>query len=128
MAARGVEVIIGVVRDATFGPVVTVGAGGVTTELFKDIAYALAPVDEAAAAALIRSLHSAPLLEGFRGAPRADLAALARLVSLVSRVAVAGQDRIAELELNPVIVHPEGLGCTVADALLVLSPAGSVEG
>ncbi len=126
MAARGVEVIIGVVRDATFGPVVTVGAGGVTTELFKDIAYALAPVDEAAAAALIRSLHSAPLLEGFRGAPRADLAALARLVSLVSRVAVAGQDRIAELELNPVIVHPEGLGCTVADALLVLSPAGSV--
>jgi acyl-CoA synthetase (NDP forming) len=128
MAARGVEMIVGVVRDPTFGPVVTVGAGGVTTELFKDVAYALAPIDEAEATALIRTLRSAPLLEGFRGAPPADLAALARLVSLLSRLADAGRDRISELELNPVIVHPEGRGCTVADALLVLSPAGPAGG
>jgi len=123
MAPRGVEIIIGVVRDPTFGPVVTVGAGGVTTELFRDVAYALAPLDEAAAAALIRTLRSAPLLDGFRGAPPADMAALAKLVSLVSRLADAARDRISELELNPVIVHAQGQGCTVADALLVLSPA-----
>ncbi len=123
MAAKGVEMILGVVRDPTFGPVVTVGAGGVTTELFRDVAYALAPVSEAEAEALLRGLRSAPLLEGFRGAPPADLAALARLVSLVSRLALAGCDRISELELNPVIVHARGQGCTVADALLVLLPA-----
>ena len=128
MAERGVEMIVGVVRDPTFGPVVTVGAGGVTTELFQDIAYALAPLDEDEAAALIRTLRSAPLLEGFRGTPPADLAALAGLVSLVSRLADAGRNSISELELNPVIVHPEGRGCTVADALLVLSPAGSAGG
>jgi len=128
MAPPGVEMIVGVVRDPTFGPVVSVGAGGVTTELFKDVAYALAPLDEAGAAALIRTLRSAPLLEGFRGAAPADLDALARLVSLVSRVAHAGRDRISELELNPVLVHPAGQGCTVADALLVLSPAGPAGG
>ena len=118
MAPPGVEIIVGVVRDPTFGPVVTVGAGGVTTELFHDVAYALAPLDEAAAEALIRTLRSAPLLDGFRGARPADIAALARLVSLISLLADAGRDRISELELNPVIVHAQGRGCTVADALL----------
>ncbi len=128
MAARGVEMIVGVLRDPTFGPVVSVGAGGTTTELFKDVAYRLAPVDEAEATAIIRTLRSAPLLEGFRGAPPADLPALARLVSLLSRLADAGRATVAELELNPVIVHPAGQGCTVADALLVLAPAGPTGG
>lgn len=128
MAAPGVEMIIGTIRDPTFGPIVSVGAGGVMTELFRDVAYALAPLDEAAAVALIGTLRSARLLHGWRGAPAADLPALARLVSLVSRIAAAGQATICELELNPVIVHPAGPGssdggCTVVDALLALSPA-----
>ena len=127
MAGKGVEMIVGVVRDPVFGPVVTVGAGGVTTELFHDIAHRLAPVDEAEATAMVRELRSAPLLEGFRGAPPADLPALARLVALVSRIADAGRAAIAELELNPVIVHPAGQGCTVADALLALSPPGPLD-
>ena len=124
MARPGVEVIVGVVRDPTFGPMVTVGAGGTATELFKDVAHRLAPLDEADAAGLVRELRSAPLLQGFRGAPDADLPALARLIALVSQVAHAGRAAVAELELNPVIVHPAGQGCTIADALLVLSPAG----
>jgi acyl-CoA synthetase (NDP forming) len=124
MARPGVEVIVGVVRDPTFGPMVTVGAGGTATELFKDVAHRLAPLDEAEAAGMVRELRSAPLLQGFRGAPAADLPALARLVALVSQVAHAGRAAVAELELNPVIVHPAGQGCTIADALLVLSPAG----
>ncbi len=78
MAARGVEMIWACCAPS----VVSVGAGGTTTELFKDVAYRLAPVDEAEATAMIRTLRSAPLLEGFRGAPPADLPALARLVSL----------------------------------------------
>jgi len=124
MAARGVEIIVGIVRDPSFGPVVMVGAGGVATELFRDTAYRLAPIDEAEATAMLRGLRSAPLLEGFRGAPPADIPALARLVARVSRFADAGRDFVAELELNPVIVHPAGQGCTIADALLVLSPTG----
>ena len=125
MAPPGVEIIVGIVRDPTFGPVVMVGAGGVATELFNDTAYRLAPVDEAEAAAMIRDLRSAPLLEGFRGARPADVPALAHLVALVSQIASAGRADVAELELNPVIVHPVGQGCTIADALLVLSPAAS---
>ncbi len=123
MARPGVEIIVGIVRDPTFGPVVMVGAGGVAAELFNDAAYRLAPVDEAEAAAMVRDLRSAPLLDGFRGARPADVPALARLVALVSRIADAGRADIAELELNPVIVHPAGQGCTIADALLALSPA-----
>ena len=122
MAGRGTEMIVGVVRDPIFGPVVTVGSGGTATELHRDTAYALAPIGEAEATALVRTLRSAPLLEGFRGAAQADLAAFAALVSRVSRLAAA-RPRIAELELNPVIVHTNG--CTVADALLVLSPAAA---
>lgn len=117
MAGRGVEMIVGVIRDPTFGPVVMVGAGGVTTELYRDTIYRLAPVDETEALDMVTSLRSAPLLQGHRGAPRADVAALARLVSQVSYLA-AGCERVAELELNPVIVHADG--CTVADALMVL--------
>jgi acyl-CoA synthetase (NDP forming) len=123
MAGRGVEMIVGIIRDPTFGPVVMVGAGGVTAELFKDTVYRLAPVDESEATAMLRELRSAPLLDGFRGAPKADVPALAALISRVSQLAYAGRDRIAELELNPVIVHAAGEGCSVADALLVLAPA-----
>jgi acetyltransferase len=122
MAPRGVEMIIGILRDPTFGPVVMVGAGGVTTELFRDTVYRLAPVDEVEATAMLRELRSAPLLDGFRGAPKTDIPAFARLISLASRLAAAGRDHIAELELNPVIVHAAGEGCSVADALLVLVP------
>lgn len=123
MAGRGVEVIVGVVRDPTFGPVISVGAGGVTTELFRDVVYRLAPLDENAAAAMVRVLRSAPLLEGFRGAAPADVPALAHLIAQLSQLAHASRVTVAELELNPVIVHSTGQGCTIADALLVLAPA-----
>jgi acyl-CoA synthetase (NDP forming) len=122
MMAKGVEIIIGVIRDPVFGPVVMVGAGGVTAELFKDVAYSLAPVDAREATAMLRGLRSFPLLDGFRGAPRADIAALADLVARVSVFAAACQDAVREVELNPVIVHPAGQGCSVADALLLIEP------
>ena len=118
MAAPGVEMILGVVRDAVFGPVLTLGAGGVTAELFRDVARRLAPVDEAAARAMLADLKSAALLGGFRGAPAADTDALADLAARVSALAAA-LPAIAEIELNPVIVHADGKGCTIADALIV---------
>ncbi len=123
MAPAGIEMIVGIVRDPVFGPVVMVGAGGVAAELFDDTAHRLAPLDETEAIAMLRGLRSARLLDGFRGAPPADIASFGHLVSEISRIAVAGRAVIAELELNPVIVHPAGQGCTIADALMTLIPA-----
>ena len=123
MAPPGTEVIVGILRDPDFGPVLMVGAGGIATELLQDTAYRLCPVDEATATAMLHTLRTAPLLTGFRGRPPCDVPALARLIAHVSRLADAGRDAIAEIELNPVIVHPSGQGCTVADALITLAPA-----
>jgi acetate---CoA ligase (ADP-forming) len=121
MAPRGQEMIVGVIRDPVAGPVVTVGAGGTAAELLGDVAHRLAPVDEEDAHDMLAELRTAALLHGYRGAHAADLAALARLVARVSQIAAAAPD-VAELELNPVIVHAAGQGCTVADALIVLGP------
>jgi acetyltransferase len=71
---------------------------------------------------MLSELRTKPLLDGFRGAPRADVPSLARLIAQISEFAVACRDRVSEVELNPVIVHAEGKGCTIADALIVLDP------
>ena len=118
MAPRGHEVIVGVFNDPTFGPIVMVGLGGVAVELFRDVAYWPAPVSPTEAENLLRSLKSARLFEGFRGAAPLSLAPLAALVSQVSLIAAAGRDSIAEFELNPVILHGDGSGITIADALI----------
>lgn len=121
MAPTGIEMIVGLVRDDTFGPVLTVGAGGVTTELYRDVAHRLAPVSEDEAHAMLRKLTGFPLLSGYRGAPCADVAALAALIARVSAFAGEFSDSVSEVELNPVIVHAEGEGCSIADAMLVLA-------
>ncbi len=118
MAKPGIEMIVGAIRDELFGPIVMVGFGGVTTELFKDVAYRVAPLSEAEAEAMLRELKSAPLLSGYRGTPPADIPALATLIAKISQIAAAAAD-IGEIELNPVIVHPQGQGVTIADALVV---------
>src|SRR6185437_8444350 len=120
MAKKGVEIIIGTLRDATFGPMVMVGLGGVTTELFRDVVYRPAPVGTAEAAAMLEELKAAPLLRGFRGAAKADVAALSKLISEVSVLAARLKDRVSEIELNPVLVHPEGQGVTIVDTLVVV--------
>ncbi len=119
MAGRGVEIIVGTLRDATFGPMVMVGLGGIATELFKDVVYRPAPLGEKEAVAMLDELRSAPLLRGFRGAPRADVAALAQLIARISQLAAGLRDVVAEIEVNPVVVHPEGEGVTILDALVV---------
>jgi len=118
MAASGIEMIVGTVNDDTFGPIVRVGLGGIATELFKDVVYRPAPVDEAQAAAMIGELKSAALMGGFRGAPKADMAALAALIAQISQLAVGLGDRVSEIEINPVRVHAEGAGLTIVDALI----------
>jgi acyl-CoA synthetase (NDP forming) len=119
MAKKGVEIIIGTMLDATFGPMIMVGFGGITTELFRDVIYRPAPVSAPEAASMLAELKAAPLLNGFRGAARADIPALSRLISQVSVLAARFGEQISEIEINPVLVHPEGQGVTIVDALVV---------
>ena len=119
MAKKGVEIIVGTLTDKVFGPVIMVGLGGITTELFRDVIYRPAPVSAEEAAAMLGALKAAPLLNGFRGAVKADVAALSRLISEVSVLAAQHASEISEIEINPVLVHPEGQGVTIVDALVV---------
>jgi acetyltransferase len=119
MAKKGVEIIIGTMCDATFGPMIMVGFGGITTELFRDVIYRPAPVSAAEAAAMLAELKAAPLLSGFRGAAKADIPVLSQLISQVSVLAAGFRNQISEIEINPVLVHPEGQGVTIVDALVV---------
>jgi acyl-CoA synthetase (NDP forming) len=119
MAKKGVEIIIGTMLDATFGPMIMVGFGGITTELFRDVIYRPAPVSATEAEAMLAGLKAAPLLNGFRGAAKADIPALSRLISQVSVLAAQFSGQISEIELNPVLAHAKGQGVTIVDALVV---------
>ncbi|MFL5257336.1 MAG: acetate--CoA ligase family protein [Rhodopila sp.] len=123
MAPKGHELVIGMVNDPTFGPVMMLGFGGTTVELFGDVVHAPAPVDEAEAVRLILSLKSARLLSGFRGAKVIDPAPVASLVAPLSQAALTLRDQVQEFELNPVIVYADGSGLMVADALLTMKPS-----
>jgi acetate---CoA ligase (ADP-forming) len=117
MADAGVELLVGAVRDPTFGPIVAVGLGGVMAELVKDVRFALPPISEAGARALITDGTAGRLLAGFRGAPAADIDAA---VEIVVRVAQLAEDvpELAELDLNPVICGADG--CQAVDARIRL--------
>ena len=106
-AAEGFELLVGAQRDPRFGPLTVVAAGGLHAEMLRDIAVALAPVDESMAEQLILSLGSAPLLRGARGRQPLDVTAAARAVAALSRFAAAHPE-IAEVEVNPVLVRTEG--------------------
>jgi acetyl-CoA synthetase len=119
MAAPGRELILGVKRDPTFGPLLLVGLGGVHVEVLKDVALAPVPLSEGEARSLLARLKGAPLLDAHRGKPAADIGALAALMARLSQFAADHADTIAEIDLNPVIVHDAGGGLTIADALIV---------
>ncbi len=121
MATPGREMIVGITRDAAFGPMLLVGLGGVYAEVMDDVA--LAPLTDCKAAALrqIRRLKGARLLDGVRGEGPGDVEALAELmVALSLFVAQHGAD-IAEIDLNPVLVHARGAGVTIVDALITMN-------
>jgi acetate---CoA ligase (ADP-forming) len=107
MVGQGVELLVGVVHDASFGPVVACGAGGTAVELLKDVAVRITPLTDRDAAEMVRSLLTFPLLDGYRGAPRADVAAVEELLLRVSAL-VEAHPQVAELDCNPVKVLPHG--------------------
>lgn len=119
MGRRGVEMIVGARHDPDWGAVVLAGFGGVTAEIHRDVRLITPDLSEAAIAAELLQLKGAPLLEGWRGAPPLDVAALARLIRRVSAILLA-EPRLAELDLNPVILHPRGEGVVALDALMLV--------
>jgi len=114
---EGTELAVGVVRDPSFGPLVMVGAGGVDTDVLADRTYMLPPIQEGDVRRALRGLRCWPLLEGFRGAPRADVDALVELVLAMGRL-VQDVPEVAELDLNPVVVSANG--CSLVDVKLRL--------
>ena len=122
--AQGVEALIGIVNDASFGPVVALGLGGVLTEMLKDVTYRVAPFDLDTAREMIVELRGAKLLDGYRGQPPADKEALVRALVAASQMAAALAPRLKEADINPLFVGPDG--AIAADALVVLGsdPAG----
>jgi hypothetical protein len=121
MVPAGVEVALGVVVDPTFGPLVLVAAGGVLVEVLHDRRLALAPLDADGARRLIDCLQIRPILDGVRGAPPADVDGLARAVSRLSVLAADLGDLLAALDVNPMIVSPDG--CIAVDALVEPRPS-----
>lgn len=119
MAAPGREVILGINRDDTFGPLLMLGLGGIHVEVLKDVVFAPVPLTPEAATALIGRLRSAALLGAHRGQPAADIPALAGLMVRLSQFAADHADIIKEIDLNPILVHAAGQGTTLADALIV---------
>ncbi|MGU0871623.1 acetate--CoA ligase family protein [Pseudomonas aeruginosa] len=114
----GVECFMGIQRDPLFGPVALFGLGGIFVEVLQDVVFRRCPFEVDEAEAMIRSIRGAPLLFGARGRPRADVAALARLLSNLSRFAWEAGERLRSVDLNPVIALPEGQGAWAVDAVL----------
>lgn len=124
MVRRDLELIVGGRRDPLLGPTVVVGMGGILVELLKDSAVALAPVSEAQAREMLERLRGRPLLDGFRGAPAADIGQIASVVARVSELLADHPDVIDELDVNPLVVS-EGRVVAV-DALIVLRTQANV--
>lgn len=125
MMPAGHEMVIGVVHDADFGPLVMLGMGGIYIEVLRDVVFAPAPLTESQAQGMVAQLKGLPILQGVRGQPAADIDALVQMLVNVSAFAAAYADRIQEIDLNPVLVYAAGQGAVAVDALLVLQAARS---
>ncbi len=122
MAPKGVEMLVGVVHDPAFGPVLACGAGGVMVELLRDVEMRLTPLLPSEAREMLRSLRTWPLLAGFRGQPPADVAALEDVLLRTSAL-VEDLAEIVELDLNPILVHERG--ASIVDARIRVEPAAA---
>ena len=120
MVVDGVETILGVINDEHFGPVLMFGLGGIFTEVLHDVVFRFAPIGPSLAREMIASIRGRAVLEGARGRPAADVEALADAIVSLSRFAHDCAATIAEIDINPLIVLPRGLGVRVVDVLIGL--------
>ena len=119
MVSGGVEVIVGVSYDQQLGPVMLFGTGGVTVEVYNDVALRLCPITRPEALEMIDQVKGSALLKGFRGSAPADVDALADVLVQISQMAAQLEGTLAELDINPLMVLPEGQGVRAVDALAV---------
>ncbi|BAK67177.1 feruloyl-CoA synthetase [Sphingobium sp. SYK-6] len=119
MGARGLELIVGAKNDPQWGPVILAGFGGVTAEILQDVRLLSPDMTKEAIVAELGKLKQAALLHGYRGSPALDVGAVAELIGQVGRL-LRGEPRIQELDLNPVVVYPEGQGAIALDALMLV--------
>jgi len=119
MAKRGVEVILGAVRDEKFGAVCMFGLGGTFVGTMKDVTFRLAPMWEISSEIMIRSIKAYSILKGVRGSWPCDIDAIKDCILRLSQM-VTQHPEIAELDINPLIVYPQGKGCVVADSRILL--------
>ena len=127
MMRGGVETIIGTMRDPVFGPMVMFGLGGVAVELFRDVAFASAPLTPERAEALIDASRGAALLKGWRGGPPLDRAALVEALCALSHFAAAHRDEVESVEVNPFLVREKG-ACALDALVAFRGPGGTAEG
>ncbi|MCL2133906.1 MAG: acetate--CoA ligase family protein, partial [Bacteroidales bacterium] len=120
MASGGNEVIVGAINDPQFGPTVMFGLGGIYVEVFKDVSFRSAPVSHSEALRMIDEIKSSTILKGLRGKEKSDLSALADTIVNFSLMITELKDDFMEIDVNPLIVFPEGKGVKVVDALFVL--------
>ncbi|MFC1585547.1 acetate--CoA ligase alpha subunit [Fibrobacterota bacterium] len=123
MAKKGVEVILGAVKDPKFGPICMFGLGGTFVEAIKDVTFRLSPMWEVDAELMIKSIKTYRILKGVRGAPPSDILAIKDCIIRLSQM-LDDHMEIAELDINPLIVYPEGEGCVVADSRILLREVG----
>jgi acetate---CoA ligase (ADP-forming) len=128
MSPKGVEVILGVKNDPAFGPVMMLGLGGTMAELFDEVVLRRAPVSQAQALSMIAKPSWGRLLQGYRGAPPADCAALADMIVALSGFAAANAAQISSIDLNPVVVLAEGQGALALDVVLETHASTRSEG
>ena len=117
MMAEGMEIIIGTKVDDQFGPVIMFGIGGIMVEILKDVSFRVLPLSRSSAAKMIKEIKSAPILDGIRGKPEVDKKAIVNLLVTVSEI-IEAYPQIREMDLNPVIVHEEGVD--IVDARVML--------
>jgi len=119
MVLSGEEVILGIKKDPSFGPVIMFGLGGLYVEIFKDVSFRVAPIDETIADSMIKQIKSYKILDGIRGKVPRDIAAIKGCLMRLSQLALECP-QIEELDINPLIVLEENKGCYVADARIIL--------
>jgi acyl-CoA synthetase (NDP forming) len=122
MISGGVELMVGVTQDPSFGPLIAFGLGGIHVEILKDVCFRVTPITDRDASEMVRAIRGYRLLEGYRGHPPADIAAIEDLLLRVARL-VEEVPEIAELDLNPVIALAPGQGCLIVDARIRVAPA-----
>jgi acetyltransferase len=120
MAPAGHEVILGMNRYPIFGPLLMFGMGGIFVEVYQDVTFRLAPIGRLDAREMIRQIRGYQMLDGFRGQPKADQDILEQCIVRMSDL-VSDHPEIAEMDINPLIVHPAGQGATVADCRIILA-------